>query len=59
MPVEVKVFPSDSIEKALRSFKNRVAKSGILAEAKERRYFVPKSVRRRLAAKKAKGRRRE
>lgn len=49
------VRSNESLEDALRRFKNDVARSGTLSEARKRQYYLKPSVSRKMKAK-AKGR---
>ena len=49
--VEVIVRNQDYIEQAIKKFNKKVKKSGILDEVKDRRFYVKKSVRKRLKRK--------
>lgn len=55
---KVKRRPDESGEQLLRRFRKKVAKSGLLRDARRKRWFVSKSEQRRLAAKKAERRQR-
>tara|TARA_R100000005_G_C4807652_1_gene95814 strand:- start:115 stop:366 length:252 start_codon:yes stop_codon:yes gene_type:complete len=52
--VKTKNQPKGDINYALRSFKKEMKASGRLQELRERRYFVPKSQRRRVQLERAK-----
>ena len=52
--VKTKQHPKGDINFALRSFKKDLKESGKLQELRERRYFVPKSAKRREQLKRAK-----
>tara|TARA_A100001201_G_scaffold115543_1_gene99184 strand:+ start:112 stop:363 length:252 start_codon:yes stop_codon:yes gene_type:complete len=52
--VKTKQHPNGDINFALRSFKKDLKQSGKLQELKERRYFVPKSAKKRDQMKRAK-----
>ena len=52
--VKTKQYPKGDINFALRSFKKDLKESGKLQELRERRYFTPKSAKRREQLKRAK-----
>ena len=52
--VKTKQHPKGDINFALRSFKKDLKESGKLQELRERRYFVPKSAKRREQLKRSK-----
>ena len=52
--VKTKQYPKGDINFALRSFKKELKQSGKLQELRERRYFVPKSAKKREQMKRAK-----
>ena len=49
--VEVIIRDQEQTERMIKKFNRKVKKSGILEEARERRYFTKKSVKRRLKRK--------
>jgi len=51
--VEIKLKNNEPFEKALRRFKKKWEKAGILREVKKRKYFVKPSVLKRMAARAA------
>lgn len=50
---KVKRRPNESPEQMLRRFRKKVIKSGILRDARRKRWFVSKSEKRRIEKKKA------
>ena len=46
--VEVHIYDSSQTERMIKKFSRKVKKSGLLEELRERRYFIKKSVKRRL-----------
>lgn len=54
---EIRLNETDGIDWALKSFKRRMQKSGILAELRRRRHYVKPSEARQIKAKAAKRRR--
>jgi ribosomal protein S21 len=52
--VKTKQYPNGDINFALRSFKKELKQSGKLEELRERRYFIPKSAKKREQMKRAK-----
>jgi len=52
--IKTKQHPRGDINFALRSFKKELKQSGKLQELRERRYFVPKSAKKREMMKRAK-----
>ena len=52
--IKTKQYPKGDINFALRSFKKELKQSGKLQELRERRYFVPKSAKKREMMKRAK-----
>ena len=52
--IKTKQHPRGDINFALRSFKKEMKESGKLQELRERRYFVPKSAKKREQMKRAK-----
>jgi len=52
--IKTKHQPNGDISYALRSFKKELKQSGKLQELRERRYFVPKSAKKREMMKRAK-----
>ena len=52
--VKTKQYPNGDINFALRSFKKELKQSGKMEELRERRYFVPKSAKKREQMKRAK-----
>lgn len=54
---EIRLDETDRIEWALKSFKRRMQKAGILSELRRRRHYVKPSEARQLKAKAAKRRR--
>ena len=52
--IKTKQHPKGDINFALKSFKKEMKASGRLQELRERRYFVPKSQRRRVQLERAK-----
>lgn len=54
---EIRLDETDRIEWALKSFKRRMQKSGVLAELRRRRHYVKPSEARQIKAKAAKRRR--
>jgi small subunit ribosomal protein S21 len=57
MIVEIEVNPGESIESALKRFKKKIQKAGILAEVKRRERYEPPSARRKRKAQAARRRR--
>lgn len=55
---EVEVAPGESIESALKRFKKKIQKAGILSEIKRRERYEPPSVRRKRKAQASRKRRR-
>ncbi|MEB3244774.1 MAG: 30S ribosomal protein S21 [Vampirovibrionales bacterium] len=55
---EIEVGPGESIESALKRFKKKIQKAGILAEYKRREYFEPAALKRKRKAQAARKRRR-
>lgn len=55
---EVDVHPGESIESALRRFKKKIQKAGILAEIKRRERYEPPSLKRKRKAEAARKRKR-
>lgn len=51
--IEVDVKDSDSLDKALKIFKKKVEKAGVIQEVRERRHFTKPSVTNRIQVKKA------
>lgn len=51
--ITVQVSDNESIDKALKRFKKKLEKSGILKEYRNRRFFTKKSVERRNVVSKA------
>ena len=52
--IKTKQHPRGDINFALRSFKKEMKQAGVLQELRERRYFVPKSAKKREQMKRAK-----
>ena len=52
--IKTKQHPKGDINFALRSFKKELKQSGKLQELRERRYFIPKSAKKREQMKRAK-----
>ena len=52
--IKTKQHPNGDINFALRSFKKELKQSGKLEELRERRYFIPKSAKKREQMKRAK-----
>jgi ribosomal protein S21 len=52
--IKTKQYPKGDINFALRSFKKELKQSGKMEELRERRYFVPKSAKKREQMKRAK-----
>ena len=52
--IKTKQYPKGDINFALRSFKKELKQSGKLEELRERRYFIPKSAKKREQLKRAK-----
>ena len=52
--IKTKQYPNGDINFALRSFKKELKQSGKLEELRERRYFIPKSAKKREQMKRAK-----
>ena len=52
--VKTKQYPNGDINHALRSFKKEMKEAGVLQELRDRRYFIPKSARRREKMQRAK-----
>mgnify|MGYP000179708953 CR=1 FL=1 len=55
----VTLYPSESVEQALRRFKRQVQQEGIIQEVKKRSYYLKPSERRKLKAKLARERARK
>ncbi|MEB3206833.1 MAG: 30S ribosomal protein S21 [Vampirovibrionales bacterium] len=55
---EIEVGPGENIESALKRFKKKVQKAGIIAEFKRREYFEPAVLKRKRKAQAARKRRR-
>jgi small subunit ribosomal protein S21 len=53
---EVQVQPGESIESALKRFKKKIQKAGILSEIKRREHYVKPSVKRKRKAEAARKR---
>ena len=53
---EVQVHPGESIESALKRFKKKIQKAGILSEIKRREHYVKPSVKRKRKAEAARKR---
>ena len=51
--IEITVRDNEPFEKALRRFKKKWEKAGVLREVKKRKYFVKPSVLKRMAARAA------
>jgi len=56
--VEVKLSETDGIESALKVFRRKVQKSGILRELRQKRYYLKPSAARQIKAAAARRRRR-
>lgn len=54
MPVEVKMRKGETIDKALRRLKKKLDREQIIVQAREKRYFVPPSIKRQLKIKEQK-----
>ena len=54
---EIRVGENESLESALRRFKRKCSKSGVLAEARRREHFEKPSVRRKKKSEAARKRR--
>ena len=52
--VKTKQYPKGDINHALRSFKKELKEAGTLQELRERRYYIPKSAKRREQMQRAK-----
>jgi small subunit ribosomal protein S21 len=48
--IEVMLSETDGVERALKAFRRKVQKSGILKELRQRRHYVKPSMARRLKA---------
>ena len=57
--IEIKLSDSDSIEWALKAFKRKMQRSGILRELRQKRYYTKPSVARQLKSAAARRRRRK
>jgi small subunit ribosomal protein S21 len=55
----VTLYPSESVEQALRRFKRQVQQEGIIQEVKKRSYYLKPSERKKLKAKLARERARK
>ncbi len=55
---EIEVTPGESIESALKRFKKKIQKAGILAEIKRRERYEPPSLRRKRKAQASRKRKR-
>lgn len=54
---EIRVKKNESLDKALRRFKNKCQKTGIFREAKKRRYYEkPSEIRKRKESNRKRGR---
>jgi small subunit ribosomal protein S21 len=53
---EVEVQPGESIESALKRFKKKIQKAGILSEIKRREYYMKPSVKRKRKSESARKR---
>ncbi|HEY9745091.1 MAG TPA: 30S ribosomal protein S21 [Oculatellaceae cyanobacterium] len=53
---EIQVQPGESIESALKRFKKKIQKAGILSEIKRREHYVKPSVKRKRKAEAARKR---
>jgi small subunit ribosomal protein S21 len=53
---EIQVHPGESIESALKRFKKKIQKAGILSEIKRREHYVKPSVKRKRKAEAARKR---
>ena len=50
---EIKVGDSESLENALKRFKRQCARSGVMGEARKRKYYEKPSVKRKLKSEEA------
>jgi small subunit ribosomal protein S21 len=58
MMAEIEVHPGESIEVALKRFKKKIQKAGILSEVKRRERYEPPSVKRKRKQQAARKRKR-
>ena len=58
MMAEIEVHPGESIEGALKRFKKKIQKAGILSEVKRRECYEPPSVKRKRKQQAARKRKR-
>ena len=58
MMAEIEVHPGESIEGALKRFKKKIQKAGILSEVKRRERYEPTSVKRKRTQQAARKRKR-
>jgi small subunit ribosomal protein S21 len=58
MMAEIEVHPGESIEGALKRFKKKIQKAGILSEVKRRERYEPPSVKRKRKQQSARKRKR-
>lgn len=55
---EIKVGDNESLENALKRFKRQCSRSGVIGEARKRKYYEKPSVRRKLKSEEARKKKR-
>lgn len=55
---EIKVGDNESLENALKRFKRQCARSGVMGEARKRKYYEKPSVKRKLKSEEARKKKR-
>ncbi len=55
---EIKVGENESLENALKRFKRQCSRSGVMGEARKRKYYEKPSVRRKLKSEEARKKKR-